>query len=124
MTRASRWLSVIKNSPAMQETHVPPLGWEDPLEKEMAILSSILAWKIPWTEESGGLQSISRNMTRMITKTLITAPKHIKPYRHAILPSKNLQSKQRIIKENSKSLPHWTCVQHHLFLTFHCDPPV
>ena len=56
MTRASQWLSVIKNSPAMQETHVPPLGREDPLEKEMATLSSILAWKIPWTEESGGLQ--------------------------------------------------------------------
>ena len=51
MTRASRWLSVVKNSPAMQETHVRPLGREDPLEKEMAIHSSVLAWKIPWVEE-------------------------------------------------------------------------
>ena len=58
MTRASRWLSVIKNSPAMQETHVRPLGREGPLEKEIAIHSSVLAWKIPWTEESGGLQSM------------------------------------------------------------------
>ena len=41
----------------MQETQDQFLGWEDPLEKEMATHSSILAWKIPWTEESGGLQS-------------------------------------------------------------------
>ena len=47
----------VKNLPAMQETWVRSLGWEDPLEKEMAIHSNILAWKIPWTEEPGGLQS-------------------------------------------------------------------
>ena len=58
MTRASRWLSVVKNSPAMQETHVRPLGREEPLEKEMATHSSVLAWEIPWAEESGGLQSM------------------------------------------------------------------
>ena len=40
----------------MQETQVCSLGWEDPLEKEMATYSSILAWRIPWTEEPGGLQ--------------------------------------------------------------------
>ena len=40
----------------MQEMQVRSLGWEDPLEKEMTILSSILAWEIPWTEEPGGLQ--------------------------------------------------------------------
>ena len=40
----------------MQETRVRSLGWKDPLEKEMAIHSSILAWEIPWTEEPGGLQ--------------------------------------------------------------------
>ena len=39
--------------PTMRETQVQPLGWEDPLEKEMAIHSSTLAWKIPWTEELG-----------------------------------------------------------------------
>ena len=42
----------------MQETRVLSLGWEDPLEKEMATPSSILAWEIPWTEEPGGLQSM------------------------------------------------------------------
>ena len=46
-----------KNLPAMQETWVLSLGWEDPLEKEMATQSNVLAWKIPWTEEPGRLQS-------------------------------------------------------------------
>ena len=44
----------VKNLPAMQETQVRSLGQEDPLEKEMATFSSIVAWKIPWTEELGG----------------------------------------------------------------------
>ena len=48
----------VKNLPAMQETGVQSLGWEDPLEKEMAIHSSIVSWRIPWTEEPGGLQSM------------------------------------------------------------------
>ena len=46
----------VKNLPAMQETWVLSLSQEEPLEKGMATLSSILAWEIPWTEESGGLQ--------------------------------------------------------------------
>ena len=49
----------VKDTPTMQETEekwVRSLGWEDPLEEEMATHSSILAWKIPWTEEPGGLQ--------------------------------------------------------------------
>ena len=45
----------VKNLPAVQETRVQSLGWEDSLEKEMATNSSILAWRIPWTEEPGGL---------------------------------------------------------------------
>ena len=45
---------LVKNLPAMQETRVQFLGWEDPLEKEMAAHSSILAWRIPWTEDPGG----------------------------------------------------------------------
>ena len=48
----------VKNLHAMQETQVRSLGQEDPLEEEMAPHSSILAWRIPWTEEPGGLQSI------------------------------------------------------------------
>ena len=49
---------MVKTRPAMQETQVQSLGWEDPLEKGMATHSSILAWRIPWTEEPGGLQSM------------------------------------------------------------------
>ena len=48
----------LKRLPPMQETWVRSLGWEDPLEKEMATHSSILAWRIPWTEEPGRLQSM------------------------------------------------------------------
>ena len=49
---------VVKNLPAMQEMQVQSLGWEEPLEKDMATHSSILAWDIPWTKEPGGLQSM------------------------------------------------------------------
>ena len=48
----------VKNPPAMQKTRVQSLDGEDPLEKEMATHSSILAWGLPWTEEPGGLQSM------------------------------------------------------------------
>ena len=47
---------IVKNLPAIQETWVQPLGQEDPLEREMAIHFSIISWRIPWTEEPGGLQ--------------------------------------------------------------------
>jgi len=50
-------VQTVKNLPAMGETRVQPLGQQDPLEEEMASHSSILAWKIPWTEEPGRLQS-------------------------------------------------------------------
>ena len=57
-----RWASLVaqtvKNLPAMQETWVRSQGWDDPLEKRMATHSSILAWRIIWTEEPGGLQSM------------------------------------------------------------------
>ena len=46
---------LVKNPPAMQETKVQSLGWEDPLKKEMATSSGILAWEAPWTEEPGEL---------------------------------------------------------------------
>ena len=61
----------VKNLPAVQETRVRSLSWEDPLEKEMATYSSILAWKISWTEESGGLQSMgSQSWARLSNKHL------------------------------------------------------
>ncbi|MFS9598810.1 hypothetical protein, partial [Klebsiella variicola] len=50
---------LVKNLPVMRETWDPSLGWEDPLEKEMATHSSTIAWKIPWTEEPGRLQPIA-----------------------------------------------------------------
>ena len=70
MKLEEHWASLvaqsIKNLPAMQETQVQSLGWEDPLEKGMATHSSILAWRIPWTEEPGerqsmGLQRVGRD---------------------------------------------------------------
>ena len=57
LIRASMGAQPVKNLPAMQETWVQPLGWEDSLEKGMATHSNILAWRIPWTEEPGGLQT-------------------------------------------------------------------
>ena len=53
---ASLVAQIVKNLPAMRETWVQSLGWEDPLEKEMAIHSRTIAWKIPWTEKPGRLQ--------------------------------------------------------------------
>ena len=59
---------MLKHLPAMWETWVRSLGWEDPLEKEMATHSSILAWRIPYTEEPGTLQCMgSQSLTRLST---------------------------------------------------------
>ena len=70
------WASVIaqsvKNPPAMQETQIRSLSWEDPLEKKMATHSRILAWRIPWTEEPGGLQSIGSRRVRHGWAELVT----------------------------------------------------
>jgi len=64
--RASLVAQTVKNLPAMKETWVQSLGWEDPLEKGMAAHSSVLAWRIPWTEKPGGLQSMgSQSPTRL-----------------------------------------------------------
>ena len=61
---ASLVAQMVKNLPAVQETWAQSLGRENPLEKEMATHSSILAWKIPWTEEPGGLQSMGLQRVR------------------------------------------------------------
>ena len=63
---------MVKNLPAMQETQVRSLGWEDPLEKGMATHSSILDWRISWTEEPGGLyivHGVTKSQTQLATKT-------------------------------------------------------
>ena len=66
-THTHNWVSLVaqtvKNLPAMQETWVQSLGQEDPLEKGMATHSSILAWRIPWTEEPGGLYFMGTQRT-------------------------------------------------------------
>ena len=63
----------VENLPAVQQTWVRLLGWDGPLEKEMASHSSILAWKIPWTEESDGLQSMGLQRVEhyRVTNTLL-----------------------------------------------------
>ena len=65
--RASLIAQLVKNLPVIQETWVRFLGWEDSLEKEMATHSSILAWRIPWTEEPGRLQfmGLQKNPKKM-----------------------------------------------------------
>ena len=61
---ASLVTQMLMNLPAMQETWVHSLGWEDPQEEGMAIHPSVLAWRIPWTEEPGGLQSMGSQRVR------------------------------------------------------------
>ena len=56
---------MVKNLPTMREAQIQFLDWEDPLEKEMTTHSSVLAWEIPWTEESGGLQSMCSQRVRL-----------------------------------------------------------
>ena len=56
---------MVKNLPAMQETWVESLGWEDPLGEGMATHSSILAWRMPWIEEPGGLQAMGSQESNM-----------------------------------------------------------
>ena len=64
---------MVKRLSTMQETWVRALGWEDPLEKQMAIHSSTIAWKIPWTEEPGRLQSMgaAKSRTRLSDFTMV-----------------------------------------------------
>ena len=58
---------LVKNPPAIQETWVQSLGWEDPLEKEMTTHSCVLACRIPWTKEPGGLQSMGLQSQRQLS---------------------------------------------------------
>ena len=68
----------VKNSPAIWETWVQSLGWEDPLEEGMATHYSLLAWRIPWTEEPGGLQAM--RLQRDTTERLSTTQQHSTAY--------------------------------------------
>ena len=92
----------VKNPPAMQETWVRSLGQEDPLEKEMAIHSSILTWRIPWTEEPGGLQSTRSQRVRhdWVTNTA-----------HLELSLIYLGFRKILVKHLSFSHPWWSELQ-------------
>ena len=83
MVRASHVAQLVKNLPAVQETWVQFLGWEDPLEKEVATHSSILAWKISWTEGCspwGGKESgTTERLTLTNTKKILTQPQNHYP---------------------------------------------
>ena len=70
---------MVKNPPAWQETWVRSLGWEDPLEKEVATHSSILAWRIPWTEEPGGYSPRGHTKSRTRLKGLSTHARVCRP---------------------------------------------
>ena len=74
---------MVINSPAMQETQVRSLGQEDPLEKEIANLSSILAWEISWTEELGWLQSVGsrKSQINLVTKQVLEGAVSLAPDR-------------------------------------------
>ena len=61
---ASLVAQTVKNVPAVQETRVRSLNWEDPLEKEMATHSNVFAWRIPWTDDPGGLRSMGSKRVR------------------------------------------------------------
>ena len=97
-TRASLVARLVKNLPTVQETRVQSLGWEDPLEKEMATHSSILAWKISWTEEPGGLQSMG---SQRVGHDWVT---YIKYAVTAYLNKWNLKS------NSSVQQPHFKCL--------------
>ena len=67
-------VQMVKHLPTMWETQVQSLGWEDPPEKEMATHSRTLAWKIPWMEEPGRLQSVGRKELDMTEQLHLTSP--------------------------------------------------
>ena len=71
---------LVENPPAMRENWVQSLGWEDPLEEGMATHSSIHAWRIPWTEEPGGLQSMG---SQRVGHNLLTKQQEA----HAVVPA-------------------------------------
>ena len=83
-----------ENQPALQEIQVQSLGWEDPLEEEMATHYSILAWRIPWTEEPGELQSMgfAKSQTQLSTHTYKKLVFHSLAYETQNKPYRNLSN--------------------------------
>ena len=92
---------------AMQETQVQSLGWEDPLEKEMATHSSTLAWKIPWMEEPRRLHGVAKSQTRLsdFTFTFFLNFRH-ENSRNSICIPMSLSAKRDVLKSNGEHLLH------------------
>ena len=82
----------------MQKTWVQSLGWENLLEKEMATHSSILAWRIPWAEEPGELQSMGLSWTRLSNKTTTMTTMNIKSYQEYSDPTAALGEAKSYIR--------------------------
>ena len=110
--------AVVKNLPAMQQTWVQSLGQEDHLEKEMVTHSSIFAWRIPWREEPGGLQSTGFwSQTRLSTHTHIHTkiiigkmPPHLwRPRGQLSLPPRGSTNKDKIYAQSIKCC-HLDCI--------------
>ena len=95
---ASLVAQLVTNLPAMQETLVQFLGLEDPLEKVMATHSSILAWRIPWTEEPGGLQSMGSQRVRT-TAQVSTAQHSTEPTTYQVLERQATNSLGRELRQ-------------------------
>ena len=104
---------IVKNLLAMQETRVQSLGWEDSLKKEMATYFSILAWRIPWTEEPGELHTVhgvarsdtTERLTYMYTSVCLKfSIKHIHIDVHACVTGRPHTKKQKVIPEECITL--------------------
>ena len=104
---ATFWASLVaqrlKRLPAMRETWVQSLGQEDPLEKEMATHSSILAWRIPWMEEPGGLQSTGLQRVGHNWATSLHFMPPFNPYLNLIKPMFILISLKKIKQRNTQN---------------------
>ena len=85
----------VKNLPVIQETQIPSLGWEDPLEKGMATLSSILAWRIAWTEKPGALPSVG---SQSLKKVATSHEEQMSPLVILVLPRYEEMSEVGLIK--------------------------
>ena len=101
----------LKNLPTTGETRVPSLGWEDPLEKETATHSSVLAWRIPWTGEPGGLQSMGwqRVGHNWATSAWLTDSKNSLP-RTMIQPQISVLLSVWYVNFNIPNMCPWTCL--------------
>ena len=96
----------VKNLPAVQETRVQSLGWENPLEMEITMHSSILAWKISWTKEPGGLQSMGSQRVRHDWATNTHLLTYFIIYCNAITINNKVHNKCNVLESSRKQPPY------------------